>query len=279
MDFKRQIFVTLAVGSQVCFHASAQDPTSSLRETDLVVSVEKISQSERPSINFQVLRQWQVGAGGRTIILNRVTPPVLPPAPPVPVPPTAEEMAAADDFEARHPAKNHAVLFLSATVYDRKVTEIRWLGAQGECRIFSNIDFNLLSGMGGFETDETAYSLMLALDDQTAAEAAAKRAAKVFGKQIPQPEEFSATQAEYIVAEDAARKPPTAEDLTALNALHVYFDANKQRLAESYLLREKANVERQRELKEHPPAPRDTVIHYWKNTPAPGPARTGDQTR
>lgn len=229
--------------------------------------------------SFQVLRQWRVGAGDHAIILNRVAPPVLPPTPPAPAPPTAGQIAAADAFEARHPAKQHAVLFLFATVYDRKVTEVRWFGAQGECRIFSNIDFNLLAGTGGFETDETVYSLMLVLDNRTVAEAAAKRAAKAGGKQIPQPEEFSATRAEYIVAEDAARKPPAAEDLTVLNALHVYFDANRQRLAESYLLREKANAERQRELKARPPAPQDTVIHYWKNTPALSPARTEDQSR
>lgn len=239
--------------------------------------------AEKPApapINFQVLRQWRVGAGDRAIILNRVAPPVLPPASPSPAPPTAEEVAAAEAFESRQPVKKHAMLFFFATVYDRKVTEVRWFGAQGECRIFSNIDFNLLAGTGGFETDETVYSLMLALDNQTAAEAAtARRAAKAGGKQIPQPEEFSATRAEYIVAEDAARKPPTAEDLTVLNALHVYFDTNKQRLAENSVQRTKANAERQRELSEHPPAPQDTVIHYWKNTPAPSPARTEDQTR
>lgn len=280
MHFKRRLLVTFALGfPALLLHARAQNAAPPFGEASFEGSGGKGSPAEPPAINFQVLRQWRVGAGGRAIILNRVAPPVLPPAPPAPAPPTAEEVAVVEAFEVRQPVKKHAMLFFFATVYDRKVTEVRWFGAQGECRIFSNIDFNLLAGTGGFETDETVYSLMLALDNPTVAEAAARRAAKAGGKQIPQPEEFSATRAEYIVAEDAARKSPTAEDLTVLNALHVYFDANKQRLAENSVQRTKANAERQRELSEHPPAPQDTVIHYWKNTPAPSPARTEDQTR
>jgi len=64
---------------------------------------------------------------------------------------------------ARQLVKKSVLLFLSATVYDRNVTEVRGFGTQGEYRIFSNIDFNLLAGLGGFETPDTSYSLLMGL--------------------------------------------------------------------------------------------------------------------
>ena len=67
--------------------------------------------------------------------------------------------------------------------------------------------------------------------------------------------------------------------LKTLDALHVYFDANKQRLAKSAIQREAARAEEQRGLQEHPPAPQDVVIHYWKNNPAPMPADKEDSSR
>ena len=225
-----------------------------------------------PPISFQVLRQWRVNAGDHTVILKRVVPPELPPAPPPPKTPTTEELAAAEAFEARQPMKKSVVLFLSATVYDRQVTDVRWFNALGEHRIYSNIDFNLVAGMGRFETPDTSYTLLMGLGNDNRAERIEyNRSLTKEDLQNdlqldvpPPPTEFSPVRAEYIVAEDRGHKPLTAEDLAALEALHVFFDANKQQLAENYSQREKANAERQRWLKEHPPAPKDIVIHYWR---------------
>lgn len=272
MCSRRRLLLTLAVGFVACFHARAQNATSPRGEAGFKGSGGAASQAERPAINFQVLRQWRVNAGDHAIILNRVAPPVLPPAPPRPLPPSADEIAAAEAFEARQPVKKSVVLFLSATVYDRKVTEVRWFNSQGECKIFSNIDFNLLSGLGGFETPGTSYTLLMGLGNETRAErleynrSLTKEDLKN-DLQLdvpPLPSEFSPARAEYIVAEDGAHKPPTAEDLTALNALHVYFDANRQRLADKYVKRQAARVERERWLKAHPPVPKDIVVNYWR---------------
>ena len=86
---------------------------------------------------------------------------------------------------------------------------------------------------------------------------------------------FNPTRSEYVIVEDKAHRPPPVEDLTALDALHVYFDANKQTLIEEQTKREVANAELQRWLKEHPPIPKDTVVNYWKNDVAPVRAATG----
>jgi hypothetical protein len=165
--------------------------------------------------------------------------------------------------------KKQEVLFLSATVYDRQVTEVRCFAGQREIKIFTNIDFNLLTGQGGFETDDTVYALILGLGNETRGEVDAfnERAAKEGWpqstlKQIPMPESFSKTRSEYVVADGDESKAPPEEMLKAFDALHTFYDANQQRLAEDYAKRETARIERERWLKEHPPVPKDTVINY-----------------
>lgn len=165
------------------------------------------------------------------------------------------------------------------------MTEIRLFGGQNKGAIFSNIDFNFLEGFGSFETDDAVYSLMLATSNETA-DAAAERnrqlseqGAEMAWQRIPQPEEFSQSRSECIVVQDATHGVPTAEELAALNALHVFFDANKQRLAEGYVEREATRAEEARRVQEHPPAPPDIVIHYWKNDPAANTAPTEGQSR
>lgn len=89
-------------------------------------------------------------------------------------------------------------------------------------------------------------------------------------KQIPPAESFSKTRSEYTVADGEESKAPPEEILKALDALHTFFDANRQRLAEDYAKQETARIERERWLKEHPPVPKDTVINYWIGQGATG---------
>ena len=131
---------------------------------------EKLPAEAPPAIQFQVLKTRRIPLGDHSIYLNAVVPPILPVAPPASRTPSAAEVAEAEVAEAREPRKKFDVLFLSATVYDRRVTEIRWQGETGEHRFFSNIDFNLLIGVGGLETSDTIYTLMLALGNEPSAE-------------------------------------------------------------------------------------------------------------
>ena len=232
--------------------------------------------SEQPAIDFQVLAHRTVDLGTHSLHLNRVAPPVLPPAPPAPPPRTKAELAAAEAAEASQPPeKKHEVLFLSTTIYDRKVTEVRGFADGRAFRFFSNIDFNLLAGAGELETPEAIYTLMLAIENEPAAEPDGAKT----GRHIPTPKEFSGTRSEYAVLEEDADAVPAEAMLKTLDALHVYFDANKERLAENYTHRETARAEEQRRLLEHPPAPQDVVIHYWKNDPAPMPANKEEPAR
>ncbi len=147
------------------------------------------------------------------------------------------------------------MLFVSATVYDRQFSALRWSDEHGSHRALSNIDFNYLVGVGGFETADTCYTLILGLTNESRAETKSDLPLDVTA--------FSPTRSEYAILEDATHSAPIDEDLTALDALHVFFDANKPRLIAESAKREAAREERERWLKEHPPARRDTVINYW----------------
>ncbi len=214
----------------------------------------------------------------RSIIYNKVVPPVLP-EPPAPLPPpTAEQIAAAkaaaEAADRIHPPKKFEMLFLSTTVYDRSVTEIRWFSEKRESRVFSNIDFNYVAGLSWFETADTDYMLLMGIGNETAEDvegfnqyAREQGWPKRFWKQVPPRNSFSLTRSEYAVVQDEQHTAPPETELAALDALHVYFDAHKERLIEEYHKREAANAAREQWLKDHPPIPKDTVINYWIEAP------------
>lgn len=219
---------------------------------------------EKQPISFQVLNTRKIDLGDRSLILNRVAPAVLPPLPPSP--PTREPTATELAEEKRRADKKQELLFLSLTVYDHRVTEIRRFdGENRSYRVFSNIDFNHFAGLGHVETEDTVYTLMLGIGNETIA-----AATDGWTKQVPRPETFSSTRSEYLLVEDQAPAALRAEDAAALDALHLYYDANKPRLSEEYVKREAARAERERWLKEHPPAPQDSVINYWRGLEGPG---------
>lgn len=222
-----------------------------------------------PPINFQILQTSSINLGNRSAIYNLVAPPVLPP-PPAPAPPppplTAEEIQA---LEAQ-PQKKSVVLFLSATVFNRQVTQLRWSDENGLHTAFSNIDFNYFSGPSGFETTATSYFLFMGLGNQTREEAGASSV------QVPPLSQFSATASQYSVVENSTN-PPTAESLKALDDMHTYFDANRQQMIDSYNKRVTDQAARAQWLLDHPPVPHDTVINFWpvKSTNYPAASQGG----
>ncbi len=225
----------------------------------------------KPTINFQVIEQKRINLGDHSLFMNRVVPPILPPTP-APASPTSPILTTEQKQAfAEREAKRSVILFLSVTVYDRQITELRWWDESGSHRVFSNIDFNYVAGIGGFETPDTSYTLMMGLGNESRADRIQYNGSLTKDDlknnlQLDAPPlatDFSATRSEYMVAEDKAHPSPTREDLAALDALHAYFDSNKQRLIDDYAKREAANAARQQYLKDHPPVPQDTVINYW----------------
>ena len=219
-----------------------------------------VVEPKQSRIRFQTIESRRVKTGGRSVVMNRVAPPILPEAPKPPSAQTAEEIAAAEAAEVQQaPQKRHEVLFLSATVYDRKVTELRWSVDGKQRSAFSNVDFNYFTGISQIETADANFSLIFALDNQNAEQREAT--------DLPALERFSLARAEYFMKEHQGAPVLADEKLAALDALHVYFDANKQRLIADAAKRQAALAEKERQLKEHPPAPKNTVINFWVDEP------------
>ena len=222
-------------------------------------------QEARPALKPQVIEAVEVKLPDRSVFYQRVAPPnPPPPRPPAPEPqPLSPAEQAAADTRAK---KKFEVLMISATVYDRRVTELRWYVGAREYRAWSNVDFNFLAGQGEIETEDSVFMLLMAISNENAEAAAAR-------KELPAAESFSAKRSEYLLEGDV-KESPLPEALAPLDALHTYYDANRERLAEEYIRREAERIAREQWQKEHPPVPQDTVITFWpkksRNYPTAG---------
>jgi hypothetical protein len=227
--------------------------TSPSQETGSVLQT-GTSSTNAPAISYRILQQRRVYRGDHSVTYNLVAPPVLPKrslaAAPTPVTLTSEE----EQTEMRLEQKEWKLFTFSAVIYDNRVTEVSW-GNQGQYRAYSNIDFNQFCGTQYVETDTTVYDLFFMpfnesseYDPDTA-------------KRLPSREAFSPTRFEYIL--DESCPAPPAEDIAALDALHVYYNANSQKLAADYAKRVADQHAQELWRKAHPAVPKDAVVNFW----------------
>ena len=231
--------------------------------------------SAQPALDLKVLESVEVKFPDHSIFYQRVAPPAAPAlrtpvSTPVPQVLSLAESAAA---EARA-AKKSAVLMLSATVYDRQVTELRWQAGGRQYRAWSNIDFSYFAGKGEIETTDCVYFLIMGLGHETRESVAEwnrfapewERLAAAEGlvgqwatKAVPDLAKFPAGRSTYLLTGEA----PADDSLAALDALHRYFDAHRLQLIANYGKREVQRTAREQWLKEHPSVPQDTIINFW----------------
>jgi hypothetical protein len=215
----------------------------------------------------RVSAAWQADFGDEVIIYRRVPPRALPALRKLESAPLNAQEAAAVRAKA---LKLQTLLFLSCTVYDRRVTEMRWEHEGRRYRAWSNIDGNYLRGLAEFETADTVYSLMLGIgeaSDPGSDRNARSEFSSASGlNRIPLSSEFVG-RCSYILADGAEDASPAA--LAGLNALHAYFDSHRTELIEAYETRLAAEAERQRKLALEPRDARKTiVIDYWRREDA-----------
>ena len=237
--------------------AHAQDPYATPPPTDPLAGVP-----------VRVLDQQQVEIGTHRITYNRIAPPVFPA--PTPTPTTGPTTNATNHGPqtrgvSRSPHTNDAgdggekdykMLLLSATVYDHQFTEVRWNdGAGAELRAYINIDFCYFTTVTNLETADTIYNLMFAWSNDTA------NSLTQAGQQPPNLAAYPPGRSSYqIIAGDANAHP---DALAALDALCIYFDANKAQMVAAYNQREADNAAHQQWLIDHPTAQPDTVMYFW----------------
>lgn len=214
-----------------------------------------------------------VDLGERSITYNLVEPPVLKPEPaPSPAPPLRQPatLTAAELEEIRvWEAKSDLFLFLSCTVFDRKVTEISWWREEGEYIIWSGIDFNHLQGIVEFETATTRYSLFLAVGEDSLdslrewdAEVSKSGLSSTLKRPLPVlPVTISLSSQYQIVKFPKTGIEPEVK--AALDDLHQYYDASGEQLARQFNESEKARIAQEEWLKANPPQPKDTTINFF----------------
>ena len=220
-------------------------------------------QSKPAPLAFRVLQESFIQQrNGETVTFKRVEPPVLP----VEAAVLAQQqiMTAAEAARVqRQEQKEPSYLSVSASVQQDGRTVLRWWPADGGegLQAVSNVDFRFLAGIGSFESEKCAYSLFMGIgpDEKPLAPEFAALA-----KRLP------ANSRPAFVMPQAGKgwTPAELQAVAAMEALHDYFEANREMLMQQHAQRE---VERAaRELAERnapPPGLRHAVIHFWPLQP------------
>ena len=211
--------------------------------------------------------EYALPSEGRSIIVEKVVPPPepVPSGPPVRTM-TPEQIAAAKAKwreAARRYRERNRMLMLSCTVYDHKATLVGWHYQGRPYRAWSNIDFNHIAGIGGFESGDgsTKYSLWIGLGNQVTGTRLGPT-----GRVVPPPEipPLPSDGPGFVVIEGDATDTAALADMEAIHAL---YRAEGARLKASYECRERYHRAQAAWLKANPPQPHDTVIRYWKLAP------------
>lgn len=207
---------------------------------------------------------------------NLVVPPVLP----APAPAQSTPAAPASPDASQEAQKKYVSLMIIATVYDHQVSDLRLSGLNGPFQAFSNIDFNYLNGVQGFETDDTVYSCFIIVDNQTSSSLASTdpESAELAQVRTALPDLQSApagTASQYAVADGTAET--NADATNALSTLHLFYDTYAAQLILGYQQRIAAAAQAALQQSQNPPVPKDTVINFWpiKSTVFPATPTSG----
>jgi hypothetical protein len=189
---------------------------------------------------------------GGTVTFQKIEPPPVT-APVVKAAPvlTPEEAARQAEIEAKKPG----LLMVSATVHAGGLTVLRCsCGGKEQVEALSNVDFQLLAGLGQVETETAYYSLVLAVGTDEAP--------------------LDAAQARVLTAKDgaafvlmggkAALSAAEEEIAAGIQVLHEYFDANRAALAVRHAKREQERAARALiDQSTRPAAAKQAVIQFW----------------
>ena len=276
IPFLHCFVAALLITTGVTMGASELPPLPTEYEADEIareeatLSEEKRLQHPIHTVDWEVLQQKTspLEDGKRTLVLRRVAPPELPEANEETTSSSYsdEDLALMEEYELtpweftylqRYEGREHRVLSLSATVFNREITRIRWRHEGEEYTAWSTIDFNHLRGVRQFETDDKVYSLNMGIGEESTQDGRSS-------VDLPDLSSVTPGQAEYFVETDDPDLLENDALFAPLDVLHVYYERNAELLAWEYERRKILNAARKRYREAHPPEPSDTVIHFWR---------------
>jgi len=233
-----------------------------------------------PKIPFIVPRQDILATtihqqGGRTITIQKIKPIALPSMPEPGLPASDVDVAAfvvrAAAYRATHPSIE--LICAGATVYHSKTSPARSLvriwpyGDEEPVDFWSSADFGYLSGFPSFiGSDGNARSLFMMWTNADMDREARSKSMRGLTYNPPEIPEFPAGPASFAFV----GKLPSDRIIASVQSLHDLYNNEFGRLKAAYEGRQRANLQREADLKAHPPQPKNIVLNYWRTeTPAP----------
>lgn len=195
-----------------------------------------------------VLSRKVVQAADHKIIFERIVPPVA----------AVETTPAVAASGASSPVLPRRLLSLSCSVFNHEFTELRWWDAAGgEYVVWSSIDFTPFMGRstGGFVLGGVRYELFMGLGQVPAVSAAGPLS--LFRGIVPP----TGPGSWYAIVRQPEVVPEGA--FAGVNALHVYYDANKAVILADHAQVKAANAAREAQEAALPRVKRDTLIRFW----------------
>jgi hypothetical protein len=162
-------------------------------------------------------------------------------------------------FYLSSPGDNEFVRF-SATVYDRKVTLLRWFEDGHEFRAYSNVDFNYLSGPGSISLGGVTLHFTMGIGNESAALEEDTLGGAGYTR-LPNFSNFPADRSRYFIIGDQPQ--PGSRMVSVMDAFHRYFDAHRNELIAAYERRQRDWLERLAYVKANPPLPASAPLSAW----------------
>lgn len=226
----------------------------------------------QPSSN-EILRTTTHQQGGRTVTIQQIKPPPIPPVPDcrAGIPSEASSEAfrqKAEEFRASHPRSRF--LFIGAAVYRSQDSPPRTLmrlhpeGRGETLELWSDMDMALVAGgINSYLADDgVPRHLIIGWSNIVVDNLARFFAAEDRPYAPPPPPEFTGGDATFHIT----RGQPSAADLAAIRSLHGIYNSNHGKLLAAWRGREDARLRREAWLRANPPQPRDIVLKYWRNS-------------
>ncbi|QJE95269.1 hypothetical protein [Luteolibacter luteus] len=213
--------------------------------------------------------------GAINVTIQNVMDPGLPTPPPVlPALPPDDPAVTARLDELREAYHGTELVFLSATIYDKRRTLLRIYpngGPNQAVEAWSNLDFMHFTGQGEYRIrypDGTVQDIGLlmgvgAVDTSRTRAWVEQHGGRYEAAEIPEIAELANGGPAFVVVKGDADSPAMA----TLEQLHDLYRKEGARMEAAYHAREQVRAERRAYLTANPPKPGDVTIRFWKREP------------